>query len=101
MIWTPGLTYCPGIIGGLGASTTYILAFTAWGQRLTLARIWLPLTRRLPWDTVAFLENAYHLGVLRHAGAVYQFRHNQLQRHLTHTYHNPERPTASARPERR
>ncbi|GAA2243382.1 hypothetical protein GCM10010232_32990 [Streptomyces amakusaensis] len=94
MIWTRELTVYLGAIGGLGGSTAYILAFTAWGQWLTLARVWLPLTRRLPWDTVAFLKDAYHLGVLRHTGAVYQFRHYQLQRHLTHTYRNPEHSTA-------
>ncbi|MFI2209180.1 NACHT domain-containing protein [Streptomyces sp. NPDC020141] len=101
MIWTWEVTVYLGAIGGLGGSTAYLLAFTAWGQWLTLARVWLPLTRRLPWDTVAFLEDAYHLGVLRHTGAVYQFRHHHLQRHLTHAYRNPEHPTATARPERR
>ncbi len=44
------------------------------------------MTRRLPWDTVAFLEDAYQRGVLRQAGAVYQFRHIRLQRHLARTY---------------
>ncbi|MEU9605838.1 hypothetical protein [Streptomyces sp. NPDC048057] len=53
MTWTWELTFYLGIIGGLGGSTAYILAFTAWGQWLTLARIWLPLTRRLPWGIAA------------------------------------------------
>ncbi|GGW47369.1 helix-turn-helix domain-containing protein [Streptomyces griseoloalbus] len=75
-----------GTAGGLGGTTAYVLAFTAWGQWLTLSRVWLPMTRRLPWDTVAFLEDAYHRGVLRQAGAVYQFRHIRLQRHLAQSY---------------
>ncbi|MFE4053972.1 helix-turn-helix domain-containing protein [Streptomyces sp. YIM B13518] len=75
-----------GAAGGLGGATSYVLAFTAWGQWLTLSRVWLPMTRRLPWDTVAFLEDAYHRGVLRQAGAVYQFRHIRLQRHLAQSY---------------
>ncbi|MFE6029037.1 helix-turn-helix domain-containing protein [Streptomyces niveus] len=75
-----------GATGGLGGAMAYVLAFTAWGQWLTLSRIWLPMTRRLPWDTVAFLEDAYQRGVLRQAGAVYQFRHIRLQRHLAQTY---------------
>ncbi|MGW6309845.1 helix-turn-helix domain-containing protein [Streptomyces niveus] len=72
--------------GLLGGAMAYVLAFTAWGQWLALSRIWLPMTRRLPWDTVAFLEDAYQRGVLRQAGAVYQFRHIRLQRHLAQTY---------------
>lgn len=75
-----------GVVGGLGGGLAYLLAFTAWGQWLTLARVWLPLTRRLPWDLVAFLDDAYRRGVLRQTGAVYQFRHARLQHHLDQTY---------------
>ncbi|KJK46050.1 helix-turn-helix domain-containing protein [Streptomyces sp. NRRL F-4428] len=71
-----------GSIGGLGGAGSYVLAFTAWGQWFVFARVWLPLTGRLPWDLVAFLEDAYHRGVLRQTGAVYQFRHVRLQHHL-------------------
>lgn len=66
------------IAGGIG----YGLAFTAWGQWLGIARIWLPLTGRLPWRPVAFLDDACRRGVLRQSGAVYQFRHARLQDHL-------------------
>ncbi|HEX9335371.1 MAG TPA: TIR domain-containing protein [Pseudonocardiaceae bacterium] len=65
--------------GGLG----YGLGLTAWGQWVALARIWLPLTRRLPWRLIAFLDDACQQGVLRQAGAIYQFRHARLQDHLT------------------
>lgn len=64
--------------GGLGLG----LSMTAWGQWVALARIWLPLTRRLPWRLLAFLDDACQRGVLRQAGAVYQFRHARLQDHL-------------------
>lgn len=67
--------------GGLG----YGLSLTAWGQWVALCRIWLPVTRRLPWRLTAFLDDACRRGVLRQAGAVYQFRHAQLQEHLTRT----------------
>lgn len=66
------------IAGGIG----YGLAFTAWGQWLGIARIWLPMTGRLPWRPVAFLDDACRRGVLRQSGAVYQFRHARLQDHL-------------------
>jgi transcriptional regulator with XRE-family HTH domain len=72
-----------GAVGGLSGALSYILAFTAWGQWLVLSRVALPLTGRLPWTPLAFLDGAYQRGVLRQAGAVYQFRHVRLQRHLS------------------
>ncbi|BBC35361.1 hypothetical protein SGFS_066550 [Streptomyces graminofaciens] len=71
-----------GIEGAFGAGLGYGLCLTAWGQWVALARIWLPLTGRLPWRLVAFLEDACDRDVLRRAGAVYQFRHARLQDHL-------------------
>lgn len=73
-------------MGGLGGAFSYALAFTAWGQWVILARVWLPLTGKLPWNTVAFLDDAYQRGVLRQTGAVYQFRHSRLQHHLGDNY---------------
>ena len=75
-----------GIVGGLGGAFSYALSFTAWGQWVVLCRVWLPLTGRLPWDTVAFLDDAYRRGVLRQTGAVYQFRHIRLQHRLGRSY---------------
>lgn len=77
-----------GAVGGLGGGLSYTLAFTAWGQWILLSRIWLPLTGRLPWAVTAFLDDAYRRGVLRQAGAVYQFRHARLQDHLSRAYRN-------------
>jgi hypothetical protein len=75
-----------GVLSGLGGAIGYALALTAWGQWAILARIWLPLTGRLPWPVAAFLDDAYRRGILRQAGAVYQFRHARLQHHLTRAY---------------
>jgi transcriptional regulator with XRE-family HTH domain len=72
-----------GLVGGLGGGLGYVLSMTAWGQWVVFARIWLPLTGRLPWAVNGFLDDAYRRGVLRRAGAVYQFRHARLQDHLT------------------
>jgi hypothetical protein len=72
-----------GAIGGLSGGLSYAFAFTAWGQWVVLSRVWLPLTGRLPWAMTAFLDDAYRRGVLRQAGAVYQFRHARLQDHLS------------------
>lgn len=68
-----------GLEGAFGAGFGYVVSLTAWGQWVALARIWLPLTGRLPWRLVAFLDDACQRGVLRQAGAVYQFRHARLQ----------------------
>ncbi|MFI5980268.1 helix-turn-helix domain-containing protein [Streptomyces sp. NPDC051555] len=85
-----------GAVGGVGGAASYVLAFTAWGQWLVLARGWLPLTGRLPWNPAAFLDDAYRRGVLRQAGAVYQFRHLRLQHHLGRTYRERHRNFAPA-----
>jgi hypothetical protein len=83
-----------GLVGGLTVGLVLGLMSgpptTAWGQWLIFVRIWLPLTGRLPWPVHAFLTDAYHRGVLRQTGAVYQFRHARLQDHLT-----PDQPTGS------
>jgi hypothetical protein len=44
-----------------------------------MVRIRLAIGGRFPWTLVAFLEDAYQLGLLRRVGAVYQFRHARLQ----------------------
>lgn len=54
------------------------LILSAYG-RLTVARLWFGATGRLPWRIMAFLEEAHTRGVLRQAGARYEFRHLRLQ----------------------
>lgn len=63
------------------------LAQSAWGNWIILARVWLPLTGRLPWRPQRFLEDAHARGMLRRAGAAYQFRHAQLRDHLARSDH--------------
>ncbi|MGB3444682.1 MAG: TIR domain-containing protein [Actinophytocola sp.] len=70
------------VVGGIGGGLGYVVSLTAWGQWIVLARVWLPLTRRLPWRTHAFLADAHERGILRQAGAVYRFSHARLQDHL-------------------
>jgi hypothetical protein len=55
------------------------ISATAWGQWLIYGRLLLPLRRKLPWRTRAFLRDAHERGVLRQSGAFYQFRHSLLQ----------------------
>lgn len=75
-----------GIEAAFGGGLGYGLSFTAWGQWVALPRMWLPLTGRLPWAVVAFLDDAHERGVLRRAGAVYQFRHAWLEAYLAHAF---------------
>lgn len=57
------------------------ITLSAW-MRLQVARAYLAATGRLPWCLVSFLEDAHARGVLRQAGAAYQFRHVRLQERL-------------------
>ena len=83
-----GETY--GLRYGLVIGVTNILApglifgfvQALWGP-FAVARFWLAASRRLPWRFMTFLQDAHaDRGVLRQVGAVYQFRHIELQRHL-------------------
>lgn len=71
-----------GLEAAFAGGLCYGLSLTAWGQWFALARIWLPLNRKLPWRLIGFVQDACDRGALRQTGAVYQFRHTQLQRHL-------------------
>jgi NACHT domain len=78
-----------GIVAGLvtamasGVATGPAISFNeaAWPS-YGIARIWLALHHRLPWSLMGFLADAHRRGVLRQAGAVYQFRHIELQHRL-------------------
>ncbi|WP_327691738.1 NACHT domain-containing protein [Streptomyces sp. NBC_00461] len=60
----------------------FACSYAAWGV-YTAARILLAVEGRAPWRLAAFLQDAHEVrGVLRQVGAVYQFRHVDLQRHL-------------------
>ncbi|MEV4340335.1 helix-turn-helix domain-containing protein [Streptomyces sp. NPDC049590] len=101
--WSLSSALSFGVTGGLGGTAAYVLGFTAWGQWILFSRICLPLTGRLPWDTMAFLEDAYHRGILRRPGAVHQFAHLRVQHHLARAYrdaHAGYRPVSSPRPRR-
>ena len=66
-----------GLLLGFGLS----IEETAW-LRYVLSKGWLPLHGRLPWSLTGFLGDARQRGVLRQAGAFYQFRHIELQHRL-------------------
>jgi transcriptional regulator with XRE-family HTH domain len=83
LVWPARAAVTWAIVGGVGGGGAYLVSLTAWGQWLLFSRIVQPLRGRLPWAVFAFLDDAYRRGVLRQAGAVYQFRHARLQDRLT------------------
>ncbi|WP_185123905.1 NACHT domain-containing protein [Streptomyces sp. TLI_185] len=70
------------LAGALWLGLTIAFTRTAWGP-FSAARFYLASRHRIPRNLMAFLADAHqHRGVLRQVGAVYQFRHIDLQRHL-------------------
>lgn len=66
------------IVAGLG----FAFIQTSWGQ-YSVSRWWLAAKGDLPWRLTSFLADAHaKRGVLRQVGAVYQFRHLELQKRL-------------------
>lgn len=89
--------FAHGVTSGLAAGLAVgfgVCTLTAWGRWVVLVRVWLPLTGRLPWAVNAFLDDAYQRGVLRQAGAVYQFRHARLRDRLAEIHEQHEQSTA-------
>jgi hypothetical protein len=68
------------LAGGLVYGPVWLLTFrqktglVAW-LNLNIARVVCASRGQLPWRLLTFLEEAHRRGVLRRAGAVYQFRH--------------------------
>jgi hypothetical protein len=84
--------YKPSISGqGPGEATVAGMASAGrlaagWGApwtSYTIVRVWLSLTRRLPWRLMGALRDAHRRGVVRQTGSMYQFRHDIVQAHLT------------------
>jgi hypothetical protein len=73
-----GVDYAVRIALGYAAAWMSYSAYT----RFTVARFVLAARGRLPWRLFGFLDDARNRGVLRQYGAVHQFRHQHLQRHL-------------------
>ncbi|MGW7410257.1 NACHT domain-containing protein [Streptomyces sp. NPDC054833] len=85
-------------LGQLGDTGVLVFAFglpvglmlglrrSVWMEFL-VARLRLAVMGRVPWRLMSFLADAHERrGVLRQVGAVYQFRHIDLQRHLAGPY---------------
>lgn len=69
----------------LSAAAGVSIAMSSWGWYLVVI-IWLFFRKQLPLRFMKFSIDAYGRGVLRRAGAVYQFRHARLQARLADTF---------------
>jgi hypothetical protein len=85
-----------GLVAGLVAGLGLSMSRTAWPSYM-LTRGWLAFHHHLPWSLMSFLADAHRRGVLRQVGAVYQFRHIELQHRLA-TRDTDKQEAASALP---
>ncbi|GAA4139982.1 NACHT domain-containing protein [Actinomadura keratinilytica] len=84
-----------GLSGAFFYGPVWLLAFRvdnvgaiAW-VHYTFARFALVPRRRLPWRTLAFLEEAHRRGALRQVGAAYEFRHQLVREALAAPANQP------------
>lgn len=72
-----------GMAGAFAVGLGVSFQQAAWWHFL-ITTSWLAARRKLPWRLMSFLADAHEKrGVLRLTGAVYQFRHAELQRRLS------------------
>jgi hypothetical protein len=74
----------PAVVVGVGyglADRLMGLTTSVWGRYL-ITKTWAAVSGDVPVRLMLFLDDAHRRGVLRRAGAVYQFRHARLQQHL-------------------
>ncbi len=78
---SPAAGFAAGAVFGLAVGLSIFMS-RAWGS-FVLSLAWLAMRGHVPLRLVRFLDDAHRRGVLRQAGAVYQFRHARLQDRLT------------------
>ncbi|WLW56280.1 NACHT domain-containing protein [Streptomyces sp. YU58] len=76
-LWMFTVGLIPALLTGLAVG----MRQAAWGH-YAVARCCLALRLKVPYDLMGFLADAHDRGVLRRVGAVYQFRHIELQHRL-------------------
>ncbi|MEU4678887.1 hypothetical protein [Micromonospora sp. NPDC023737] len=75
-----------GVSFGLSIGLSVATASRQPSVTYVVAKCHLFVSRRLPWRLMGFMEDSHRLGLLRQVGAVYQFRHADLQDRLAATY---------------
>jgi hypothetical protein len=83
--WGQASRYWPWFVEtGILLPLSTLSVFSMYGEWLVI-RLSLVLKDRLPFNALAFFEDAHARGILRHSGANYQFRHDLLQTRLAGT----------------
>ena len=77
----PTLGASAGLALGFTIGLVYLISAVAW-SRWRIIHLILAMFGFLPWRLMSFLQDAHRRGILRQAGAVYQFRHLELQHRL-------------------
>ncbi|MGH3931464.1 MAG: hypothetical protein ACRDTF_16010, partial [Pseudonocardiaceae bacterium] len=90
-----GLAFGLGLGLGLAFGLTFGLTFGLVGSSARMVgftQLILVITGAGRVNLIGLLEGAHHRQVLRQAGAVYQFRHAELQEYLAKIHHQRTRP---------
>ena len=105
--FSPAAAFAVGPAAGLAFGLWFGVLRTAW-PRWVFTRAYLASRHAVPVRLMAFLQDAHRRGVLRQSGAVYQFRHIELQRRLAgpasgaiasqHLANRGEAPNPNTRP---
>jgi hypothetical protein len=74
-----------GVASGLVVGLTFGVYHAA-SPEFRVITTFMAMRGKAPWRFKHFLDEAYHLTVLRQSGAAYQFRHIELQRRLASRY---------------
>lgn len=87
------------LMAGLGVAVGAALvtvAKSAWGQWL-VTRLILAGSGKIPWDFVAFLDDAHRRTMLLRVGSHYVFRHDSVRSHLAGAADGPRSSGSAAR----
>ncbi|MBK3576290.1 NACHT domain-containing protein [Streptomyces sp. MBT65] len=78
----PASTVVEGVVL-VGVMALWVpIAVRTW-PRYVIARLLLAVRGELPWRLIPFLVHAHGVSALRQVGGIYQFRHKDLQEHLS------------------
>jgi cellulose biosynthesis protein BcsQ len=87
-----------GVASGLIVGLTFGVYHSA-SPEFRIISWWLALREKMPWRLMYFLDEAYRRGVLRHSGAVYQFRYLSLQVRLAARFETESSVRQKGRPD--
>lgn len=80
-----------GFANLVASGVAFAFVQASWGP-YSLSRCWLTLRGDIPWALMEFLADAHtNRDILRQVGAIYQFRHYELQRRLAFNWETQQK----------